>query len=329
MAQSDIFSPRPGVDYPRDLVEFDEFFPDEERCRLYLERLRWREGFVCRACGRGGEPWRARRDVLLCCHCRAETRVTAGTILEGTRKPLRLWFLAIWQLTSQKYGANALGLQRVLGLRSYTTAWSWLHKLRRAMVRPGRDRLCGTVEVDETYVGGEEAGVSGRQTIKKAIVAIAVELNESGFGRIRLRHVPDVSAHNLLGFVSDGVEPGAVVQTDGWPSYSGLASRGYEHVVTVLSASSDPAHVLMPAVHRVASLLKRWLLGTLQGGISKEHLPYYLDEFTFRFNRRSSRARGMLFYRLVEHAVQIDHVTTKQLFKTTGRGRRRSPDGAK
>jgi len=163
--------------------------------------------------------------------------------------------------------------------------------------------------------------VSGRQTIKKAIVAIAEELNEMGFGRIRLRHVPEVSAHNLLGFVSEVVEPGAVVQTDGWPSYSGLPSRGYKHVVTVLSASPDPAHVLVPAVHRVASLLKRWLLGTLQGAITKEHLQYYLDEFTFRFNRRSSGARGMLFYRLVEHAVPIDNITTKQLLKPTGLGR--------
>jgi transposase-like protein len=235
----------------------------------------------------------------------------------------------MWELTSQKYGANALGLQRVLGLGSYTTAWAWLHKLRRAMVRPGRDRLHGPVEVDETYVGGEEAGVSGRETIKKAIVAIAVELQENGFGRVRLRHVPDVSSGSLVGFVTDVVDPGAIVQTDGWPSYAGLGSLGFEHRVTVLSASPDPAHVLMPAVHRVASLLKRWLLGTLQGGISKQQLPYYLDEFTFRFNRRASRARGMLFYRLVEQAVQMDHIPTKALFKKTGRGPRRTRDGAK
>jgi transposase-like protein len=255
--------------------------------------------------------------------------VTAGTIFEGTRKPLRLWFKAMWELISPKYGANALGLQRVLGLRSYTTAWAWLHKLRRAMVRPGRDRLREYVEVDECYVGGEEAGVCGRQTIKKAIVAIAVEVKDNGFGRIRLRHVPDVSAPSLLGFVTDAVEPGSIVRTDGWPSYAGLGSLGFEHEVTVLSASPDPAHVEMPAVHRVASLLKRWLLGTLQGAISKEHLPFYLDEFTFRFNRRTSRARGLLFYRLVEQAVQIDHVSTKQLFKKTGRGPRRSGGGAK
>jgi transposase-like protein len=197
------------------------------------------------------------------------------------------------------------------------------------MVRPGRDQLRGCVEVDESYVGGEEAGVRGRQTIKKAIVAIAVELKDNGIGRIRLRHVRDISAPSLIGFVTEAVEPGSVVQTDGWPSYAGLGSLGFEHEVTVLSASPDPAHVQMPAVHRVASLLKRWLLGTLHGAISKEHLPYYLDEFTFRFNRRTSRARGMLFYRLLEQAVQIEHVSTKQLFKKTGRGRRRSRGGLK
>ena len=329
MAQRDGFVPRAGVDYPRNLLEFADFFSTEESCRRFLERLRWPDGFVCRGCGRSGEPWRGRRDVLLCRHCRVETRLTAGTIFEGTRKPLRLWLLAMWELTSQKYGANALGLQRVLGLRSYTTAWAWLQKLRRAMVRPGRERLHGCVEVDESYVGGQEAAVIGRQTIKKAIIAIAVELKDKGFGRIRLRHVPDLSAPSLQGFVTEAVEPGSVVQTDGWPSYAGLGSLGFEHEVTVLSASPDPAHVQMPAVHRVASLLKRWLLGTLHGGISKEHLPYYLDEFTFRFNRRTSRARGMLFYRLAEQAVQIAHVSTKELFKNTGRGPRRSGDGAK
>ena len=243
MSKSGERGPRAGLDYPRDLVEFDEFFPTEENCRRYFERVRWRDGFVCRACGRSGEPWRIRRDVLLCRHCRAESRLTAGTILEGKRKPLRLWYRAMWQLTSQKYGANALGLQRVLGLGSYTTAWAWLHKLRRAMVRPGRDRLHGCVEVDESYVGGEEPGVRGRETIKKAIVAIAVEVEgNKSIGRVRLRHVPDVSGPSLQGFVTDVVDPGAIVHTDGWPSYAGLSTLGFEHHVTVISASPSPAH---------------------------------------------------------------------------------------
>lgn len=321
--------PQPGIDYPRDLTEFHNFYRNEADCKHYLERLRWPEGFLCRHCGKAGKPWRGRRDVLLCQHCHAETRLTAGTIFEGTRKPLRVWFLAMWELTTQKYGANALGLQRVLGLKSYTTAWAWLHKLRRAMVRPGRDRLGGTVQVDESYVGGEESGVKGRKTISKAIVVIAVEAKEDVIGRIRLRHVADLSATSLQSFVTDVVHHGSVVQTDGLSSYEGLSSLGFEHKATVLSRSHDPAHVQMPHVHRVASLLKRWLMGTLQGSVSREHLPYYLDEFTFRFNRRKSRARGMLFYRLVEQSLQTGPIHFKQLVKNTGRGVRRKSGGAK
>jgi len=218
-----------------------------------------------------------------------------------------MWFQAMWYVTSQKFGGSALGLQRVLGLGSYETAWTWLHKLRRAMVRPGRDRLAGRIEVDETYVGGDEEDVRGRQTQKKAIVAIAVEVLEPrGFGRVRLRQIPDVSAESLVPFVCAVVEPGSTVETDGWLSYNPLTKHGYEHVRTIISGSGNPAHVLMPAVHRVASLLKRWLLGTHQGAVSAKHLDYYLDEFTFRFNRRTSRARGLLFYRLVEQAVRAD-----------------------
>jgi len=313
---------RAGVDYPRTRVEFDQFFPNNQACLSYLERLRWREGFACPRCASSGSPWRSSRGLLICPHCRKQASVLAGTLFHRTRTPLRTWFHAAWEITSQKYGANALGLQRVLGLGSYETAWAWLHKFRRAMVNPGRDRLSGTIEADEGYVGGEEAGVSGRQTVKKAIVAIAVEVNERKIGRVRLRWVPDVSASSLEEFLSDMLVPGSTVHTDGWSGYRGLTARGLHHKVTVLASSADPAHVLMPAVHRVASLLKRWILGTLQGGIAREHLPYYLDEFTFRFNRRSSRARGLLFYRLLEQAVQSGHTPTRALHKGTGRGPR-------
>ena len=317
MADEEAFIPRAGIDYPKDLSEFDQFFPDESSCRRYLERVRWRSGFVCQACGKSGTAWHARRDVLLCPNCRHETRLTAGTVFEGTRKPIKMWFLAIWELTSQKYGANALGLQRVLGFGSYVTAWAWLHKLRRAMVRPGRDRLSGIVEVDECYLGGEEAGVRGRQTVSKAIVAIAVELKDDAIGRIRLRHVPDLRASSLQSFVTDVVEHGSTVRTDGLLSYLGLQSLHFNHEVSVLSGSADPAHVQMPNVHRVAALLKRWILGTFQGSVGKEHLPYYLDEFTFRFNRRTSKARGMLFYRLVEQGCMVGHLSMRQLFRRT------------
>lgn len=300
----DAIKPVAGVDYPRSFIEFDKFFSEEAACREYLRRLRWPSGLVCARCGSRAGAWTTNRGYLHCRACEAETSITAGTIFQDTRKPLRTWFLAMWFVTSQKNGASALGLQRVLGLARYETAWTWLHKLRRAMVRPGRDRLHGLVEIDETYVGGDEEGVHGRETHKKAIVVIAVEILEpKGFGRVRMRRVADCSAASLTGFVRDAVAPGACVHTDGWSAYDGLAKLGYGRKVTVLSASDNPAHVLLPGVHKIASLLKRLLLGTHQGAVGLEHLDYYLDEFTFRFNRRTSTSRGLLFYRLMEQAA--------------------------
>jgi transposase-like protein len=309
-----------GVDYPTDLSEFDRFFPDEAACERYLERLRWPNGFVCPWCGDTRKPWRTARGPQLCAGCRRRISVTAGTLFEGTRKPFKLWFIAAWEITGHKYGANAVNVKRMLGLKSYKTAWSWLHKFRRAMVRPGRDKLSGLVEVDESYVGGEEAGGKGRFTEKKAIVAVAIEVKERGYGRVRLRHIPNVKTETLERFVTDVVERGATVHTDGWIGYRNLSKLGYTHRVTNQSKSPDPAHVLMSGVHRIASLLKRWLLGTFQGAVSNDHLNYYLAEYTFRFNRRKSTSRGLLFYRLLEQAVQTDHTPTHTLFKATGRG---------
>ncbi len=294
-----------GIDYPRTMQEFDEWFPNEDACAAYLLRLRWPRGFVCPSCG-ASKGWLTARQQIRCASCQRQTSVTAGTIFEGSRKPLRIWFLAVWYVTNQKFGGNALGLQRILGLGSYQTAWSWLHKLRRAMVSPGRDLLHGNVEVDETYVGGKEKGLPGRKIEKKAIVVVAVEVYEpKGFGRIRLQQIADVSGDSLVGFVRQVVLPGSVVLTDGWKGYENLAHHGYTHNKIVLSDSGDPALVALPGVHLVASLLKRWLLGTHQGAVSKKHMDYYLDEFTFRFNRRASKARGLLFYRLIQNAVRI------------------------
>jgi len=310
---SERFHPVGGEDYPRTLQEFDEWFPTEAACVEYLRRLRWPEGFRCPNCG-GNNAWLTGRGLLRCSVCQRQTSVIAGTLFEGTRKPLRTWFQAMWYVTTQKYGGNALGLKRLVGFGSYQTAWTWLHKMRHAMVRRGRDRLAGKVEVDETYVGGEESGVRGRETEKKAIVVIAVEVHEPcGFGRVRLRRVPDVSGASLIPFVCEMVEPEAEVLTDGWGGYNTLPEHGYIHSRTILSSSGDPAHVLMPGVHRIAALLKRWLLGTHQGAVSNKYLDYYLDEYTFRFNRRTSRARGLLFYRLLEQAVQVDHVSRTQI----------------
>lgn len=296
-------APRPGIEYPATWCEFLAWFPDDAACLGYLERLRWMDGFVCPRC-RAKDAWRTGSGHWMCAGCGRKTSVTAGTIFEKTRTSLTTWFAAIWYMTNQKQGVSALGLHRVLGFGSYETAWSWLHKLRRAMVRPGRDRLGGEVEIDETYVGGEEEGAVGRFTAKKTIVVIAVERIDGGaMGRARMARVPNVSQAALTPFVEEAVEPESTIITDGWSGYSGLSARGYQHQVLKLSASGDPAHVRMPAVHTVAGLLKRWLLGTHQGAVTPWHLDYYLDEFTFRFNRRRSRRRGLLFYRLLENAV--------------------------
>jgi transposase-like protein len=301
-------------DYPRTLLEFEERFGTEQGCWDYLFRLRWPEGFVCPRCGARRE-WRGTRGRVICAACRYQASVTAGTIFADTRKPLRLWFRAMWYVTSQKTGGSAIGLQRTLGLGSYPTAWTWLHKLRRAMVRPGRDRLSGEIEVDETFVGGTEEAVHGRETEKKALVVIAVEKRgKHGFGRARMARIPDASGEVLLPFIERTIEPGSVVCTDGWKGYNGVEGRGYRHQVTILRGrGKDAALEVLPRVHRIAGLIKRWLQGTHQGRVAPAHLDYYLDEYTFRFNRRTSASRGKLFYRLVQQAAQVHPITYRRI----------------
>ncbi|MBI3666196.1 MAG: IS1595 family transposase [Acidobacteria bacterium] len=306
-------------DYPRTLAELEARFSSEEACREYLFRLRWPEGFRCPRCG-GGKAWPLRSVLWQCAVCGRQVSVTAGTIFQDTRTPLTVWFRAMWWVTSQKNGVSALGLQRVLGLGSYQTAWAWLHKLRRAMVRPGRDRLSGRVEVDETYVGGLEEGVRGRQTERKALIVVAAQEEGRGTGRIRMRRVPDASAESLVPFVEESVEPGSVVHTDAWLGYAPLESKGYRHKITFLKGHKKSPSELLPRVHRVVSLLKRWLMGTHQGAVSFEHLDYYLDEFTFRFNRRKSRSRGKLFFRLVQQAVAVEPATYRSMVRTAQAG---------
>ena len=224
-----------GVDYPRTFQEMDEWFRSDAGCREYIRQLRWPDGFACSHCGMVGEPWTMSDGLLRCRCCRGRTSLTAGTVFQDTRKPLRMWFLAMWFVTSQKNGVSALGLQRVLGLGSYETAWTWLHKLRRAMVRPGRDCLAGAIEVDETYVGGPEEGKRGRQTETKAIVAVAAEKSGRGIGRIRLRRVKDLSADSLLPFVQGAVVPGSVVSTP----MDGAAIAGWRRPATSTGSPSS------------------------------------------------------------------------------------------
>ena len=309
--------PRAGVHYPRSVGELQAWFRTDADCLDYLEWLRWPAGFVCPNCA-CADGWRLGDGRFECAGCGHRTSVTAGTIFDRTRTPLTVWFTACWLFASDKGGISALSVQRALEVGSYQTAWTMLHRLRSVLVRPGRERLTGTVEVDETFIGGEEPGLrGGRARGKKVLVCIAVEVHEpKGLGRCRMAPLADASATSLRAFVTDHVEPGSTVITDGWQGYRGIDQLGYVHDRRSQRAArargEDPGE-LLPAVHRVASLIKRWLLGTHQGSTDVAHLPAYMNEFVFRFNRRRSHSRGMIFYRVLELAVDHGPVRYRDL----------------
>ena len=304
--------PRGGEHYPRSEGEFRSWFGADAACLDYLAWLRWPSGFVCDACGHAG-GWPLSDGRIECAGCSHRTSVTAGTIFDRTRTPLTVWFTVAWLFATAKDGVSAQSLQRTLELGSYQTAWVMLHRLRSVLVRPGRERLSGRVEVDETFFGGTEPGLrGGRQRGKKTLVVVAVEVHEpKGFGRCRMRIIPDASAESLHRFVREHIEPGATVIADGWQGYAGIESFGYtreRRSQRAVRLAGDDPHGLLPGVHRIASLAKRWLLSTHQGSVDDAHLQAYLDEFVFRFNRRRSRSRGLVFYRLLELAVKHDPV---------------------
>ena len=309
--------PCAGVHYPRSVGEFQAWFGTDANCLDYLEWLRWPDGFVCPACGHSG-GWRLGDGRYECAGCNGRTSVTGGTIFDKTRTPLTVWFTACWLFATGKDGVSALSLQRALEIGSVQTAWAMLHRLRSVLVRPGRDRLTGTVEVDETYIGGEEPGLrGGRAKGKKALVGVAIEVREPrGYGRCRMAILADGSAASLHPFVTAHVEPGATLITDAWLGYRGIGKLGYTHEPRsqrAARARGDDPGELLPGVHRVASLAKRWLLGTHQGSVDAAHLQSYLDEFVFRFNHRRSRIRGLVFYRVLELAVRHDPVRYRDL----------------
>lgn len=306
-------------DYPKTLQELEKRFSTEDGCRSYLISLRWPNGFICPRCGHT-KAWEMKNGIFWCASCSYKASVTAGTIFNRTKKPLVDWFRVIWHVTSQKYGASAKGLQRILGFGSYETAWTWLHKLRRAMVRKGRDRLNGEIEVDETFVGGEkQGGKRGRGASGKSLVLISAQRDGKKLGRIRLKRIPNASAEALTKGIKEAIEPGSLVKTDAWKGYSKLNNCGYKHII--VRKTEDVGENLLPGCNLVASLMKRWLGGTLQGAVSHAHLEYYLDEFTFRFNRRTSQYRGKLFYRLLQQAVITDVTTYDEIKKGIQRKR--------
>lgn len=299
--------------YPKDLLAFERQFNTEKACEEYLFKIRWPDGFKCPRCSHA-KAWRTKKKLLHCTNCGHQSSILAGTIFQDTSKPLQLWFRAIWHVVGQKNGVNALGLQKELGLGSYHTAWGWLHKLRYAMVRPGREKLSGIVEVDDGYVGAPVRG--GKRTPRldsKAVVLVAVEKNGKKLGRIRLCQMSRARIEDINKVIPEIIEPGSTLITDGWSGYREVHRLGYKH--TVLTHKEMGMENFLPGVNVVVSLLKRWLMGTHQGAVRRSHLDYYLDEFVFRFNRRTPQSRGKLFYRMIQQAVQVNPVTIRDISK--------------
>ena len=304
--------------YPEKFEDFLDWFGTEEQCVEYIAMIKWPEGYVCPICG-SSKAWPTAKRLMHCTNCEHQTSVTAGTVFHGTRKSLRLWFHVMWWVVSQKTGCSAMTLKNVMDFDSYETAWTWLQKLRRVMIRPGREMLTGRIEVDEAYIGAEEKGKPGRSADKKVLIAVAVEVNENRMGRVRFRCIESASSEQLMPFIEDNIEKGSNIVTDGWSSYNQIESKGYVHTVHKISSSGKTADELLPNVHIIISLVKRWILGTHQGSASGKHLQFYLDEFSFRFNRRLSTHRGKLFYRLMQLSVLQKAQTMDEI---TGRNKR-------
>lgn len=295
--------PKAGRHYPRGLKEFNRWFASEADAVMYLTAVRFRFGLACPRCGVlitrvGGPRW-------WCSDCWRWFSVTTGTLLERTKVPFATWLSVSWFLVQTKIGVSALGIRHVTGV-NYSTAWLLLQKMRAATDQTGREKLSGVIEFDETYVGGVELGAGGPSPGKRSPVAVACEVTSSdAIGRIRLARLPDASALAIANFLDQNVDPGSELLCDDWashgPALAELTARGlrYSAETTTLSKTAVRAHEIHPPVHRVASLLKRWLLGTHHGAVTDHHLDAYIDEFVFRFNRRHSRNRGLIFWRLM------------------------------
>jgi transposase-like protein len=295
--------PVAGRDYPADWDQFLSFFPDEAACLRYLERLSWPHGFLCPACGQAGAPWRGSRQRLVCRACGHQTTVTAGTLFQGTRTPLRQWFAAAWLVTTAEQGVSARQLARALDLGSYETAWTMLHRFRRAMVRSGRPRLEDRVEIGTVAIPGRPDRAAGSA---RATAAVALEDRGERPGRVRMQRLS--KAGGLAAFVGRVVEPGTLVRATRLESWWPLAELGFP-------TERAPRLTHLPAVE---ASLAGWLRATHHGATAPAQLDWYLDEFTFRFNRRASTHRGLLFYRLLEEAVVTPPVPYRGVVGTIG-----------
>ena len=298
-------------DFPKNEAEFDQRFSDEHACMDYLFKCKWPEGFVCPKCG-CKEYWKTAKGLYMCYRCESQHSLTAGTIMHGTRRPLSAWFKAMWWFTTRKSGVNAVNLMDLLGLGSYSTAWSWLHKLRSCTIRNDREKLSGKIEADEFYIGGHRSGKRGRGAEHKCAVAAAVERKGRRLGRLRLQVIEDCSGNELTPFVECNVEKASTVSTDGWKGYDDIGKLGYDHK-QILRSKTDDKESVLSGVHLVASLVKRLILGTFQGRLEKKYLQNYLDEYVFRFNRRNTNSVGKRFFRIVQQAVATGPKSYKQI----------------
>lgn len=289
-------------DFPKDQLEFDRRFKDEQACLDYLYKLRWPHGYACSKCG-STSYWESARGLYICKGCEYNQSVTAGTVFHGTRKPLTMWFKAMWWFSTRKSGVNAINLQQLLNLGSYNTAWEWLQKLRSCTIRNGREKLSGVIEADEFYLGGQSSGGKrGRGADHKCAIAVAVERKGKKLGRLRMQVIDRCNADNLIPFVENNVSSGSFVSTDGWKGYGSLSSKGYEHK-QIITSKVDEKESVLPGVHLVISLFKRVVLGTFQGRFDEKYLQRYLDEYVFRFNRRTTKTVGKRFWRIVQFAA--------------------------
>ena len=294
-----------AAEYPDTIQEFADWFRTDSDCYEYLANIRWGENWTCPKC-KHGKLWQCKGGQRYRCEkCKKDIRVTVGTPFQDSHIPLKTWFYTLWFMVSQKNGISALGLSREIGIKRQKTAWELLQTIRKSMSQKDKDRLTGTVEVDEVFLGGVQKGPRGRGADGKVMVLVAVEdmgiapdskNQKAKIGRIRMQVIKDATSPVLLKSIQEMIESDSIVQTDELTSYPMLTKNGYRHK----PVKKEPTKDSTPLVHRVASLVKRWLLGTHQGGVHLVNMQSYLDEYVFRFNRRTSLSRGKLFYRLTQ-----------------------------
>lgn len=302
------------MEYPKNQMEFEKSFATDEQCLDYLLKLRIENIFACPLCFHK-EYWINKKKQMVCKLCNRQTSITAGTMFHSTKTPITVIFRALWFIVAQKNGVSAVSVQKILGIQRYETVWVWLHKFRRLMVMPERTKLSGRVEIDETLVGGKKSGKRGRGAEGKILVIIAIELIGKKMGRVRMATIESADRHHINQFIKDNVELGSTVITDGWKGYTDVKRMKYQHEIQNKKIILDKEEIT-PNVHKIASLLKRWLLGTHQNYTSQDYLNFYLDEFAFRYNRRNSKSRGLLFYTLLKQAMSHQPLSKINLFET-------------